>query len=326
MPQPERKLINSVRRVSQIGHNRSVIKGIGDDTAVLRIDPKHEFLITTDLCVEGFHFRREWHPANCVGHRCLTRGLSDIAAMGGDPIACFLSLGIPENLSQRWVSQFVKGLTKLAWRFGMELAGGDTSGAPAITADIVVTGQIARGKAILRSGAKPGDRIFVTGELGGSAATLQRLFSGENIRSSKKSRHFYPEPRIALGQWLLRKGLATAMIDLSDGLSVDLNHICDESGVSAVVHAMEIPTAPNATLALALHGGEDYELLFTADARARVPKAIADVRVTEIGTIHWRSDYGPQMQILGQNGALKSLKPHGWQHFSGSRQALKSEK
>ena len=130
MPNPERKLIEGMRRMAASqATTASVIKGIGDDTAVLRLRPGHEFLVTTDLCVEGFHFRREWHPANCVGHRCLARGLSDIAAMGGEPIACFLSLGLPEDLDQKWVTSFAQGLTDLARRFGVELAGGDTSGA-----------------------------------------------------------------------------------------------------------------------------------------------------------------------------------------------------
>jgi thiamine-monophosphate kinase len=319
MPEPERKLIESVRRLAQTSHNRAVIKGVGDDTAVLQLKPRHELLVTTDLCVEGFHFRREWHPANCVGHRCLARGLSDIAAMGGEPAACFLSLGLPVDLDQKWVTQFVKGLMTLARRFGVELAGGDTSAAPAITADIVVTGQVPKGKAVMRSGSKPGDRVFVTGQLGESAATLQRFFEGEKVQPSKKSRHFYPEPRLAVGQWLRRRGLATAMIDLSDGLSVDLSHICDESRVAAVINTKQIPIARRASLGLALHGGEDYELLFTVKAKSTVPKVIEGVRVTEIGTIHRRTDYGSQMQILEENGALKPLKPQGWQHFNGGK-------
>ncbi len=319
MPNPERKLIEGMRRIGASSRNSTVIKGIGDDAAVLRLRPGHEFLVTTDLCVEGVHFRRAWHPANSVGHRCLARGLSDIAAMGGEPIACFLSLGLPEDLDQKWVTGFTTGLIELARRFGVELAGGDTSGAPAITADVVVIGQTPKGKAILRSGAKPGDRIFVTGELGDSAATLQLLFAGTRVRPAKQSRHFNPEPRIAVGRWLSRRGIATAMIDLSDGLSVDLSHICDESRVAAVIHEKQIPIGRQASLTLALHGGEDYELLFTASAKSKVPKAIEGVRVTEIGTIRRSSDIRPQMQILGQNGALKKLKPLGWQHFSDSK-------
>jgi thiamine-monophosphate kinase len=317
MPRRERKLIESIRRLAGAGHNRNVIKGIGDDTAVLQLKARHELLVTTDFCVEGIHFRREWHPANCVGHRCLARGLSDIAAMGGEPIACFLSLGLPEDLDQKWVTQFLKGLITLARRFGVELAGGDISAAPTITADIVVAGQTPKGKAVLRSRAKPGDCIFVTGELGESAAILQRFFGGEKVKLSKWSRHFYPEPRVAVGRWLREKSLATSMIDLSDGLSVDLGHICDESQVGAVLNPEQVPIARQASLDLALHGGEDYELLFTASLNSRIPKAIEGIRVTQIGTVHRRSDYRSQMQILGQNGTLQPLRPEGWQHFSG---------
>jgi thiamine-monophosphate kinase len=162
--------------------------------------------------------------------------------------------------------------------------------------------------------------------LGESAATLQRLFAGARMRPTKQSRHFNPEPRIAVGQWLRRRGIATAMIDLSDGLSVDLSHICDESRVAAVINERQIPIARKASLSLALHGGEDYELLFTASRRSKVPKAIEGVRVTEIGTIRGRSYNRPQMQILGQNGALKPLKPLGWQHFSGGKQRAKPNK
>ena len=151
------------------------------------------------------------------------------------------------------------------------VGGGDTSGAPTITADIVVIGQTPKGKAILRSGAKPGDRIFVTGELGESAATLQRLFAGARMRPTKQSRHFNPEPRIAVGRWLRRRGMATAMIDVSDGLSVDLSRICDESRVAAVINEEQIPIARQASLTLALHGGEDYELLFTASPEEQSP-------------------------------------------------------
>lgn len=254
-----------------------------------------------------------------MGHRCLTRGLSDIAAMGGEPTACFLSLGLPENLDQKWATQFIKGLTALTGRYGVELAGGDISGAPTITADIVIIGQVPQGKAILRSGAKNGDRIFVTGELGESAATLKEFFAGKTIRPARKSRHFYPEARIAVGQWLSRKGLATSMIDLSDGLSVDLSHVCDESSVGATLEAGTIPVAPNASLDLALHGGEDYELLFTARRKSLIPGKIEGLPVTQIGTVHRRSDFGSQMQILSENGARKPLKPSGWQHFNGGK-------
>lgn len=315
----ERSLIQQIRKLVPSPRNSSVIRGIGDDCAVLRLAPGSELLVTTDLCIEGVHFRREWHPAAVVGHRCLTRGLSDIAAMGGEPLACFLSLGLPETLPQAWIHGFLRGLLALAQRHNVQLAGGDISSARQITADIMVTGQIPAGKAVLRSGAHPGDRIFVTGALGGSAATLKQLFAGKKIKPTKSSPHFYPNPRVEVGSWLRKHRLASAMIDLSDGLSVDLAHICDESRVSAVVNASKLPIGKGADLDLALHGGEDYELLFTARAQAKVPGEIAGVRVTEIGEMRYRQDYSSAIQILGHNGKVRPLAQRGWEHFKKQR-------
>src|SRR6266851_776131 len=176
LPLPERGLIARIRRRAR--PSPAVIAGIGDDCAILRIPETHEILLTTDFSLEGVHFRREWHPPESVGHRCLARGLSDIAAMGGDPVAAFLSLALPAKLPQRWVDRFFDGLLKLAAEFKVPLAGGDTSQSPTgILADIVVLGSVPKGKAILRSGARAGDRIYVTGELGGSAAELELLDS-----------------------------------------------------------------------------------------------------------------------------------------------------
>src|SRR5215467_4030641 len=167
----ERDLIKTIRRLAASPPGAALMRGIGDDCAVLRLPRGSELLVTTDLCIENVHFRRAWHPAVAVGHRCITRGLSDIAAMGGHPLACFLSLGLPEGLPQSedvpqsWVNSFLRGLLAQAGRFKIPLAGGDISAARQITADIVVTGQVPAGKAILRSGATPGDRIYVTGSL-----------------------------------------------------------------------------------------------------------------------------------------------------------------
>lgn len=314
----ERTLISHIRRLATASSkkaDKALVRGIGDDCAVLRLAPSYELLVTTDFFIEDIHFRRLWHPPASVGHRCLTRGLSDIAAMGGEPLACFLSLGLPKNLTQAWVDRFMKGLLDLAKNFNVPLAGGDISSAPRITADIVVTGQIPAGKSILRSGAKSGDRIYVSGSLGGSAATLKQLYSGKLIKPIRSNAHFYPKPRIEVGSWLRKRGLASAMIDLSDGLSVDLAHICNESRVAAIVTANQIPVAKNASLELALHGGEDYELLFTAARKTRVPDKIAGIKITEIGVIKNRADYLSAIQILGQNGTVQPLAQRGWEHF-----------
>jgi len=299
-----------------------VVTGIGDDCAVLRLPGREriECLVTTDFTLEGIHFRREWHPPESVGHRTLARGLSDIAAMGGEPAAAFLSLALPRDLPQAWVSRFLRGLIRLAERHGVTLAGGDTAESPkGILADIIVVGTAPKGRSVLRSGARAGDRIFVSGELGGSAAALVEMRSrpGKKLNRRDYSRHFYPEPRIELGRLLREKGLATAMIDLSDGLSTDLAHICEESGVGAEIESARIPRARvgkpagEVSLDLALHGGEDYELLFTSPRGKRVPAQIAGVPLTSIGHI----TRSRKIFVREPNGAARQLEARGWEHF-----------
>ena len=290
---------------------------------MLRLPPGRESLVTTDFSLEGIHFRRDWHPPESVGHRCLVRGLSDIAAMGGEPVAAFLSLALPRGLPQSWVVRFTRSLISLADKFGVTLAGGDTAESPnGILADIIVVGTVPAGKSVLRSGARPGDRIFVSGELGGSAAAVQML-SGpkKKVNPPDYLRHFYPEPRIELGQILRKKGLASAMIDTSDGLSTDLAHLCEESGVGAELDATLIPRATvgkparEADLDLALHGGEDYEMLFTAPAGKRVPSDIAGVPIAHIGRI----TRGKRIFLRNQQGTAYELKLRGWEHFRNRR-------
>jgi thiamine-monophosphate kinase len=287
---------------------------MGDDCASIRIPPGHEALITTDFSLEDIHFRRELQPPASIGHRCLLRGLSDIAAMGGTPLAVFLSLALPGKLPQRWVDEFLGGLLKLAAKFAVPLAGGDTSKSPGkILADIVVLGSVPKGKAILRSGARPGDRIFVTGTLGGAATTLAALLRGDKkkILPSDLIKYFYPPSRVEVGRILREKALATSMIDISDGLSTDLSHLCEESKVGAELIAGAIPH-PESDLRFALHGGEDYELLFTTPARATVPRRIANVPITEIGGIVRGRKVSLQI-----GGKLQKLAREGWEHFRG---------
>ena len=315
LPKQERHFIRGLRRARGWPRNWAVVRGIGDDCAVLKLRPDNELLATTDLCIENVHFRREWHPPRSVGHRCLARGLSDIAAMGGEPVSCFLSLGLPADLSQSWVDGFLSGFEGLTRRFDVELAGGDTSAAKEIVADIIVLGEVPRGKAVLRSGAHPGDRIYVTGHLGASGATLERLYSGTRVRPSPSSRHFYPQPRVEAGQWLRRRNLATSMIDISDGLSVDLCHLCEESRVSALINAETLPVAKGARVETALHGGDDYELLFTARAGSAVPAKIRGVPVTEIGTVQ-QVALSPLIILRDAAGRSQKLKAGGWQHFA----------
>lgn len=336
MPLPEKALIAEIRRLASPAKpkragrkaDRSVrptyiSAGIGDDCAVLRMHPGTESLVTTDFNLEGIHFRRDWHTPESVGHRCLARGLSDIAAMGGEPVAAFLSLAVPRDLPQAWVGRFLHGLIGLAKKFGVALAGGDTAESlHGILADIVVVGAAPIGTSVLRSGARPGDRLFVSGELGGSAAAVARMSEGKGRLKRRPNpldylRHFYPEPRVAIGRILREKGLASAMIDVSDGLSTDLGHLCEASGVGAEIDALLIPRARagkparEVDLDLALQGGEDYELLFTVRSGKRVPKKIAGVALTQIGQIV-RSR---KMVLRDGAGVVRGLEAKGWEHF-----------
>lgn len=316
--------------------------GIGDDCALLAPRKGEQVAVTTDLSIAGRHFRLDWHSPEVVGHRALARGLSDLAAMGARPLAAFLSLGVPRELAagpaairrsplqrssgqRSWVERFVDGLLALAEATGTPLAGGDLAESPVAVADIVLVGAVPAGRALLRSGARPGDLLYVTGALGGAAAGLARLASLTSAGEAKPPRipkklvsalapHLNPQPRLAQGLWLQRRGLASSAIDLSDGLSTDLAHLCDESCVSAEVDADLLPLSPGASLVQALHGGEDYELLFTAPASARLPRAIAGVPLSRIGRIAKSRRGQSQVTILTLEGARK-LEPHGWQHF-----------
>ena len=326
MPLPEKALIAQIRRMANPSIRRrngrpnpGVIAGIGDDCAVLRLLAGKDSLVTTDFTLEGIHFRRDWHPPESVGYRCLARGLSDIAAMGGEPVAVFLSLALPRDLRQAWVGRFARSLIGLAEKHGATVAGGDTAESPGgILADIIVVGTVPKGKAILRSGAKAGDRIYVSGELGGSAAAVVRMRNGRpKVKPRDYVRHFYPEPRVALGRVLREKKLVSAMIDTSDGLSTDLAHVCEESGVGAEIDSSLIPRAcvgkpaREVDLDLALHGGEDYELLFTAAREKRIPRHIAGVAITQIGQI----TRSRGIFVRDSRGVGYELQPRGWEHF-----------
>ena len=333
----ELALIERIRRRAAGSGRGAVRLGIGDDCAILRPPVGHEIVVTTDMSLEGRHFRTEWHTPESVGHRVLARGLSDLAAMGARPLAAFLSLALPkERAAGGWVDGFLDGLLQLADREGVPLAGGDTSEAPAglIFSDIVLLGSVKDGRALRRSGARVGDRIYVTGALGGAAAELAILAEKGAIYARKCTKlheigsnwgafaHLYPEPRLAVGQALVRRGLATACIDVSDGLSTDLMHLCEASGAGAEVFAERLPVHRLAQamgaergLDAALNGGEDYELLFTARAGAKVPRTIAGVAVTCIGEMRRVRRGETQMTLVGVDGVRRELKAGGWEHL-----------
>jgi thiamine-monophosphate kinase len=331
----ELTLLRQIRLRAARSSHGALRLGIGDDCALLSPRAGEELAVTTDLSIAGRHFRLDWHSPEVIGHRTLARGLSDLAAMGARPVAAFLSLGLPANLIQNtkgrksWIERFLDGFMALAEACNTPLAGGDLAESPLVAADIVLIGAVRRGKALLRSGARPGDLLYVTGSLGGAAAGLARLAELAGPTSSAGPRtvripanmsealtpHLYPQPRIAQGLGLVRRGLATAALDLSDGLSTDLVHLCEESGVAAEVEAAALPIFPGATLEQALHGGEDYELLFTASPGTHMPRGLGGVPITRIGRMVRRGAGRPAITLVTGGGGLP-LKARGWEHFA----------
>ncbi len=275
-PASEVALIEQIR--ARVASAPGVVMGIGDDCAIVR--PRgaaEDWLYTTDLLIEGTHFLRTTHTAADVGWKAVARGLSDIAAMGGTPRFCLLSLALGDWVDARWVNGFYRGLLRLAEPAGAALIGGDIARTAHVICDIVVSGAVPRGKALRRDGARANDTIYVSGALGGSALG----FASE--RGKAWARHKRPQPRLALGRFLRQHLGATAAMDLSDGLSLDLRRLCLASGLRAEIDIP--PIFPGATLQQALHGGEDYELLFTVPASAHVPRAFQGLPLTRIGTM-----------------------------------------
>jgi thiamine-monophosphate kinase len=343
----ELALIERIRTRAAGGNFPRLKLGIGDDCAVLTPPPGHDLLVTTDLSLEGRHFRRDWHPPASIGHRTLARGLSDLAAMGAKPLGAFLSLAIPKSIAsdEAWLNGFLDGLLTLAHHHNVPLAGGDTSESPGgdtpqhpahILADITLLGTTPRNTALRRSGARPGDLLYLTGTLGGAATELAALSNPSTNLSSRPKRsaverhlyfaggsdhpQLYPQPRTSTGQAL--RHLATACIDLSDGLSTDLTHLCQASHVAAEIDAARLPLhpltntlTPAAALHNALHGGEDYELLFTACPTTKIPRSIGGVRVSCIGRIVKTHSRRPTLTHIDPNQHRTPLDPGGWEHL-----------
>lgn len=299
----ESQIVARIRKLAQSGvRQTSILKGIGDDCAVLRPRIGEDLVFTTDLVLEGRHFTLDTHSPTDLGHKALARSLSDLAAMGAEPVFCLVSLGVPAQRAGSWVNGFYRGLLALARRFNVTLAGGDLSRFDKVITDVMCCGRVPRGKALLRSGAKPGHRIYVTGRLGVSA----RGFASK--QGTPWRRHLRPEPRVAAGLVLRTLGVSAAM-DLSDGLSLDLHRLCLESKVGAEIDS-RLPIARGASLDEALHGGEDYELLFTAAPSVRIPRTIGKLPLTAIGVITKADRIG---SVLFQG---KRLRPGGFDHFA----------
>lgn len=295
----ELEFIDRLRR--RVPAAEGLALGIGDDCAVYRPRPDEDLLFTTDLLIEDVHFRAATHPPEAVGHKALARGLSDIAAMGGLPVFCLLSLALAPWTKKDWLDRFWRGLLALARKAGASLAGGDIARAARLTCDIVVCGRAPHGSALRRDGARPGDGIYVSGELGASALGL------EQGAGAAWKRHLRPQPRVALGVFLREELRATAAIDLSDGLSIDLHRLCRASRVAASLDR-PLPVFRGATLDHALHGGEDYELLFTLPPACKPPGSYRGVPLTRIGEI--RTGRPGRVLLAG-----RPLAPLGYDHL-----------
>src|SRR3989338_3847939 len=278
----------------------SVRVGIGDDAAVLRWGGRDELLFASDMLIEGTHFTRRTTPAQGIGWKALACNISDIAAMGGVPRFAVVSIGLPRGIRLSWVDGLYRGLRRCARRYGGALVGGDTVRAPCVVVDVAILGRVPAGRAVLRRRARVGDRLFVTGRLGGSLA------SGRHARFT---------PRLREAQWLMRHVPVHAMIDLSDGLASDLWQIARASRVTLRIDAASLPVSRTArTVRHALMDGEDFELLFAVAAHAAggVPRAIGRVPVTAIGVVAAR---GAAVQLVNRDGRIQPLIPTGFKHF-----------
>ena len=305
---------------------RGICLGMGDDAAVIRSSRGMEWVVSCDQFLEDVHFLARFHPPEAIGYKALARATSDLAAMGAVPRYFLLSLALPGGRTSAWLTGFLSGMARAAGQFGMILAGGDTSKFPRVAINITVMGEVERGLAVSRSGATVGDLIFVSGTLGGARLGLELITAVHTVRSPRWKRllkaHLYPQPRIGLGRWLAQRRLASAMIDISDGLSTDLGHICEASRVGARVWKSKIPLMgiPGALrrrdldpLALALHGGDDYELLFTVPAKREheLNAAPRGLRLTRIGEISKEK----RMVLCDASGRERRLEPQGWDPF-----------
>jgi thiamine-monophosphate kinase len=329
-PTSENRLIQLLKRRHPAKSAR-IKMGIGDDAAVIHPQSAKElWLITTDMLVETIDFHRDWTTPGQLGRKSMSVNLSDLAAMGARPRFFTVSLAVPAAIPEQWILDFHDGLTEKGKAFGAHLVGGDLSRSKAhIVISVTAIGESLNRKVLYRSGAKAGDCLYVTGTLGRSAAGLKLLKDGHvprRLRSREEAlqAHLDPEPRCDAGLWLAQSGLVHCMMDLSDGLSVDLPRLCDASGVGAEIYAPDLPVFPGSALwdcdpvDLALHGGEDFELLFAVPgSKSRLlentyPATLP--RITRIGVV--TADAG-KVWIVGQNNrkGRRRLPQRGYDHF-----------
>jgi thiamine-monophosphate kinase len=311
--------------------------GIGDDAAVLATHAGSEWVLSCDAFLEGVHFLADVHPADSIGFKSLARATSDLVAMGARPRLFLLTLALPAKFTGDWLDQFLHGMGRAARRFGMRLAGGDTTKNAGIYISLTVLGEIRPGLAVTRSGARPGDLIYVSGRLGRADLGLKVLraiglggVQSENRLLQIVRPHLYPQIHVELGAWLAERKLASAMMDISDGLSTDLRRMCLASGVGAQIWAERIPRVQIPTglsgerkailatlrldpLQMALDGGDDYELLFTVSPRGakRLRKAPGFRKIRALGEVR----RGRQISLVDANGRAEPLVSGGWDPF-----------
>lgn len=320
--------------MKRAGRTDEVLLGVGDDAAVIKTTAGNDLIACCDLMAEGVHFRAEWTPPRLLGRKALAVNLSDIAAMGGVPKFAMMSIALPHWCSSEFLDEMFDGMFELADASGVAIIGGDTSSSrDSLFIDVSVIGECESGKAVTRGGANIGDRIFVSGSLGGSALGLSLLEEGFRLDDSRDLsdprrpavvKHLAPEPQLKLGQALGETGLATAMIDISDGLSTDLWHILDASGAGAIVRARAIPINECVLaranedpgidpLSLALNGGEEYELLFTV--RPENHEQVMTLAETIGATITMIGDIVAEKSLnLERAGVIESLQRTGYEH------------
>lgn len=313
----EEELLEAIRRVLS-GAGPEVRVGVGDDAAVLA-PSGGELVITTDALVEDVHFLRGPTGARDLGYKAIAVTVSDIAAMGASPRAAVCALTLPSDVEAAWVMELFGGMREACDEYALWLVGGDLSSGREAAIAVTVTGEVAPGRAVLRSGARTGDHVVVTGELGGSAAGL-RLTGSRTMPTEKERalvrRHLRPTARVGEGGVLAARG-ATAMMDISDGLALDLTRLCHASGVAATIAIADVPVAHLATLEDALGGGEDYELLATMPDDAALDAAKAELKeafgipLVVIGKIV----EGAGVTAVDADGAQRPLEPMGWDHF-----------
>jgi len=339
----EAQLIERVRRAIPSRESGGLRLGIGDDAAVIAARDGSEWVLSCDAFLEGVHFFADRHPADSVGFKALARAASDLAAMGAQPRIFLLTLALPGSRTGKWLDEFLAGMGRAARKLGMTIAGGDLTSNLKVSISITVMGEVARRLAIKRVGARPGDILCVSGRLGGAKLGLELIKSGALTTANLKQKmyrkplqaHLYPQIRVGLGAWLATRRIASAMIDISDGLSTDLARLCSASRVGARVWADRIPCVEPPSgktgravskllaklksdpLRMALEGGDDYELLFTVPRRkvVRLRHAPGFSEIASVGEI----ERGREITLVGNGGRPRRLHPGGWDPFERKR-------